>query len=123
MAKNSFDIDIEWLDNGTNGTLDKPFLEEEQVKLLVDGLTQESLKIALAILDRAQTKVPVDTGFLKSTGQIIERENGFEVAYTADYAYYVHENDYAKHKVGQAKYLEEAYNEIMQELMRDNGGD
>ena len=122
MYKNWFDLDFKFLDKTGNESIDKKFLGDDDVKLIVQGLTIRSLKIALAILDRAQTKVPVDTGFLKSTGRVKQIKDGFEVVYDADYAIYVHEDIDAKHpNGGQAKYLEEAYYEVMSEVI--GGGD
>lgn len=118
MAKGIMDIDFSWLDTGKgNDALDKPFLDGKDVKLIVDGINVRSLKIALAILDRAQQKVPVDTGFLKSTGKIVQLKDGYEVRYDAPYAVYVHEMDWANFKQGQAKFLEEAYYEVLSEIM------
>ena len=114
MSKNWFELDFKFLDKTGNESIDKSFLDGSDVKLIVQGLTVRSLKIALDILDRAQTKVPVDTGFLKSTGRVKQIKDGFEVVYDADYAIYVHEDIDAKHpNGGQAKYLEEAYYEAL----------
>lgn len=123
MDNQLFKIDLSWLDTGIgNDMFDKPFLGDNEVRLIVHGLTMRSLKIALEILDRAQQKVPVDTGFLKSTGRIVQLEDGFEVRYDADYAIYVHENLEAQHpRGGQAKFLEEAFYEVMSEVI--GGGD
>ena len=122
MANNFIDIDFKLLDRTGNDAIDKPFLDGNDVKLIVQGLTMRSLKIALEILDRAQAKVPVDTGFLKSTGKVVQVEDGFEVRYDADYAIYVHELVDNKHpNGGQAKFLEEAFYEVMSEVI--GGGD
>lgn len=122
MANNFIDIEFKLLDRTGNDAIDKPFLDGNDVKLIVQGLTMRSLKIALEILDRAQAKVPVDTGFLKSTGKVVQVEDGFEVRYDADYAIYVHENLEAQHpNGGQAKFLEEAFYEVMSEVI--GGGD
>lgn len=118
MANNFIDIDLKLLDRTGNDVIDKPFLDGKDVKLIVQGLTMRSLKIALEILDRAQAKVPVDTGFLKSTGKVVQVEDGFEVRYDADYAIYVHENLEAQHpNGGQAKFLEDAFYEVMSEVI------
>ncbi len=122
MANDFIDMNFRWLDGTGNDAIDKPFLDGKDVKLIVQGLTMRSLKIALEILDRAQAKVPVDTGFLKSTGKVVQVEDGFEVRYDADYAIYVHENIEAQHpRGGQAKFLEEAFYEVMSEVI--GGGD
>jgi len=118
MANNFIDINFRWLDGTGNDAIDKPFLDGKDVKLIVHGITMRSLKIALEILDRAQAKVPVDTGFLKSTGKVVQVEDGFEVRYDADYAIYVHELVENKHpNGGQAKFLEEAFYEVMSEVI------
>lgn len=57
--------------------------------------------------------VPVDTGFLKSTGVVdLPRATGtgmeVELRYGAHYAIYVHERLNVFHPTGQAKYLEQA---------------
>jgi len=122
MANDFIDMDFRWLDGTGNDAIDKPFLDGKDVKLIVHGITMRSLKIALEILDRAQAKVPVDTGFLKSTGKVVQVEDGFEVRYDADYAIYVHELVDNKHpNGGQAKFLEEAFYEVMSEVI--GGGD
>lgn len=92
-------------------------IAEDDVQLIVRDFTLRGRKIALAILDRAQEKVPVDTGFLKSSGYIVEDVEGFMVRYDAEYAIYVHEDiDVAHPNGGQAHFLDDAYKEIMEEL-------
>lgn len=114
MDKNIIDFDFNFLDNKSgNELMDKPFLGDKDVRLIVEGLNVRSLKIALRILDVAQTKVPVDTGFLKSTGKVVQLDNGYEVVYESPYAIYVHEGVGNRFKVGQAKFLEEAYYEVI----------
>lgn len=44
----------------------------------------------LEIMDLAQRWCPVDTGFLKSTGQLLEGNGTYEIVYGAEYAKYVH---------------------------------
>lgn len=107
------DRSMEIIFAGLDGRKVDRILNDNDVRLIIKGLDVKSLKTALAILDRAQTKVPVDTGFLKSTGYITQREDGYEVGYSADYAWYVHEMEGANFQVGQAKFLEEAYYEIL----------
>lgn len=122
MANSWIDINFKMLDKTGNESIDKKFLGDDDVKLIVQGLTMRSMKIALKILDVSRTKVPVDTGFLKSSGKINQIKDGFEIVYNADYAIYVHEDIDAKHpNGGQAKYLEEAYYEVMSQVI--GGGD
>ena len=85
----------------------------DDVRLIIKGVTNENLKIALKILDLAQTYVPVDTGYLKSRGRIIEESGGYAVIYDADYAKYVHENTGVKHLNGRSHFLIDAYTEVM----------
>lgn len=85
------------------------------------------------ILERSQELVPVDTGTLKSVGRVVIgidssffSANSTKVAVTytdiyainpesgkstAQYAAPVHEDEYASHPVGQAKYLSRAVDE------------
>ena len=112
MSKNIIELFLE-LERETES---KKIITEDKVELIIKGLNVQSLKIALKILDRAQTKVPVDTGFLKSTGRVKQIKDGYQVVYDANYAIYVHEIENYKHKNGQAKFLEEAYYEVMNEI-------
>lgn len=109
MSKNIIELSMESIDSRES----KKIINEGNVELVIKGLNVQSLKIALEILDRAQTKVPVDTGFLKSTGRIEQIKDGYKVVYDASYAIYVHEIDYYKHKNGKSRFLEEAYYEVI----------
>lgn len=67
------------------------------------------------IYDSSQPLVPVDTGALKRSGTIIKVDNGYTIKYHSEnpkngynYAVIQHENTSFKHRVGQAKYLEDA---------------
>lgn len=121
MAKNFIDIDFSWIDR-SSGRVNKTLMGEDDVRLVVKGLNEDSLRIALKILDRAQRKVPVDTGFLKSTGYVRRVRDGYEVGYDADYAIYVHEIVENRHpNGGQAKFLEEAFYEVMSEIVMGGG--
>lgn len=66
--------------------------------------------VADQILEVSQRLVPVDTGFLKSTGKVVKNSIGtYSVVYTAPYAVYVHEIIDNRHKFPtQAKFLEDA---------------
>lgn len=79
--------------------------------------------IANAIYVTSQTLVPVDTGRLKASGEvIIEGGFGTTIAYVSyeafdpktgyEYAPIQHEVLGFNHKIGQAKYLEDAVREI-----------
>lgn len=66
--------------------------------------------VADQILATSQLLVPVDTGFLKSTGKVVKNSIGtYSVVYTAPYAVYVHEIIDNRHNFPtQAKFLEDA---------------
>jgi hypothetical protein len=85
--------------------------------------------VAEEVMTRAKEIVPVDTGNLKSTGHVAPPEirgneasvelgfggtagKGTEVGY----AFYVHEDMTAHHRVGQAKYLEQPLSEAMDKI-------
>lgn len=62
------------------------------------------------VFQLTQAVVPVDTGYLKSTGWMRFAGSGttftFTIGYSADYAIYVHERLDVFHPHGQAKYVE-----------------
>ena len=66
--------------------------------------------IADQIFEVSQRLVPVDTGYLKSSGKVVKNSIGtYSVIYTAPYAVYVHEIIDNQHKFPtQAKFLEDA---------------
>ncbi|MEM4167752.1 MAG: HK97 gp10 family phage protein [Candidatus Caldarchaeum sp.] len=69
-------------------------------------------ELADMILEDAKRRTPVRTGALRNSGHIRSLdEDRFLIAFggpAAPYAYYVHENLKARHRVGEAKYLEKA---------------
>lgn len=65
--------------------------------------TVEGLAKVLAALEKAKGKAP-------------DKEVRVTVGYTAAYAIHVHENTQAKHRVGQAKFLEQPAREMQAEL-------
>lgn len=77
--------------------------------------TMKGIEKAMEIIyQSSQPLVPVDTGRLKRSGKITQIDNGYQLKYKAvnpkngyDYAPIQHENTKFKHKVGQAKYLEQ----------------
>ena len=93
----------------------------------------ELLNGALQVLDDSQILVPVDTGALKQSGEIIYEKDAIIIRYGDDaigaggkpsrvYAWDQHENlTYAHVNGGQAKYLEEPFvkrwNEIQQQTI------
>lgn len=78
------------------------------------------------IITRGKELVPVETGYLKGTGSVGSPKTQGDtvtlmVGFYADYAYFVHENLTARHVNGQAKYLEQAVIDIVEN--RDDIGD
>lgn len=75
------------------------------------------------IYDASQPLVPVDTGALKRSGVIEQVDKGFKIKYHSEnpnngynYAVIQHENMSFNHRVGQAKYLEDAIKNNMEEI-------
>lgn len=74
--------------------------------------------IAYMIYDLSQLYVPVDTGYLKSTGKVVKNSIGtYSVVYSASYAKFVHEIVENNHEYPtRSKFLEDAGYEILNEL-------
>lgn len=68
------------------------------------------VEVGKKIFDASQSMVPVDTGKLRASATMEESKSGGDlivtIAYTADYALYVHEILGNVHASGSAKYLE-----------------
>jgi hypothetical protein len=81
---------------------------------LSDNVVDDTLEeIAFRILKKAKEKTPVDTGFLRSSGQVEEIDGGFRVAFKAKYALPVHERTEVSHANGEAKFLKNAAEVIL----------
>ena len=86
--------------------------------------TMKGIEKAMGIIyDDSQPRVPVDTGALKRSGVIQEVDGGFKIKYHSEnpkngynYAVIQHENTSFKHRVGQAKYLEDAIKNNMDRI-------
>jgi len=80
----------------------------------VDGAVFDALEqIAYEILAEAKKNVPVDTGFLRSSGEVETRGDHVVVKFGADYAAAVHERTDRTYQNGDAKYLERAVNVVI----------
>ena len=86
---------------------------------MINSAEQRSLKgieqAIKIIYQESQPLVPVDAGALKRSGQITQIDKGYQLKYHSEnpkngynYAPIQHENLTYHHKVGQAKYLEDA---------------
>lgn len=82
----------------------------------IPNKTMKGIEKAMGIIyDASQPLVPVDTGALKRSGKIEEVDKGLKIKYHSEnpkngynYAVIQHENTSFNHRVGQAKYLEDA---------------
>jgi len=89
-------------------------------------MNDKMLTLANAILIRAKQLVPVDTGVLKASGEVVKRGGRglqrYTVRFTAPYAIYVHENLSARHAHGkEAKFLEKSVIEKVADFARRYG--
>jgi hypothetical protein len=105
---------VEGLAKGLRASADSPRLRRKAGAVLTERATK--------IYDASQYLVPVSEfgshgnppGFLKSSGavepmKIQGNTVQVDIVYRAKYAWYVHEHLFARHKVGQAKYVEKPY--------------
>lgn len=90
----------------------------------IPNRTKKGIEKAMGIIyDASQPLVPVDTGALKRSGKIEEVNNGMKIKYHSEnpnngynYAVIQHENTSFNHRVGQAKYLEDAIKSNMDKI-------
>lgn len=75
-------------------------------------LEEFSRILAERVIEEAKRRTPVRTGTLRNSGHVRSADkSGFLVGFggpAAPYAVYVHENLKARHRVGEAKFLEKA---------------
>lgn len=76
------------------------------------GTREQLIKIGQSILARAVDLAPMDTGYLKSSGLLVVKENSVVITFQAPYATYVHEDMSKTHTTGRAKFLEIAVQEF-----------
>ena len=87
--------------------------------LIAEGKAEKALngleKLATEIMSLSQSRCPVDTGTLRGSAQIRREEKSVSVGYggaASSYSIKVHEDMSAHHPVGQAKFLETAFDEL-----------
>jgi hypothetical protein len=97
----------------------------------VSLITQDALdEYAHKVFDASQNLVPVQTGNLRQSGEIVSSDEtrldlntntpAVEIAYTADYALTIHEDLTLNHpNGGQAKYLEQPMMEFRGRLLEN----
>lgn len=101
-----------------NGTIDWLSMYSELINTMINlgSYKQQHIalvKLAKVILAEANQLCPIDTGNLRKSGVVIDQGDKVIVAYTIDYATYVHEDLNARHKIGQAKFLEIAAQRVL----------
>ena len=72
----------------------------------------------MIVVKEAQRRCPVDTGYLRDNWILKNSRGVWSIAFTADYAIYVHERLDVKHDVGEAKFLENAWHAKIQEFIK-----
>jgi len=90
----------------------------------IPNKTMKGIEKAMGIIyDDSQPRVPVDTGALKRSGIVEQVDKGYKIKYHSEnpkngynYAVIQHENTSFKHRVGQAKYLEDAIKSNMDKI-------
>lgn len=80
----------------------------------VSAVFEDALEeVAHKILKEAKINVPVDTGFLRSSGKVERRRGVVIIKFTTDYAAAVHEDTDPDYQNGDAKYLKRAVNVVL----------
>jgi len=83
---------------------------EGKANQYADGAHRGLKKAGLFLQGESQRQTPVDTGALRNSAGTRASGKGFgtvvRVGYSVRYAVYVHENLFAHHPVGNAKFLE-----------------
>ena len=67
---------------------------------------------AAEVLDVAQDLVPVDSGELRDSGELVVSDGGVRVVFTAGHAWYQHERLDYQHDDGGAKFVERAVDQV-----------
>jgi len=108
-------VSVEVLDAYKQGRLADATMPQETKSLIVHRIGKRTLELA-------QQWVPVDKGNLKNSVLYEEDEAGFGIEYTALYARYVHEIMTNYHMGNtRAKWLTDAFNQAMGELLMSYG--
>lgn len=79
------------------------------------GISPKGQLVALgqAILGRATELCPIETGRLRASGEMLVYEDYIIIYFDCPYATYVHEDLNKHHIIGQAKFLEQAMQEML----------
>lgn len=84
-----------------------------------DAVNDALLTVAFEVLREAKKRTPVDTGFLRSSGQVDLSGANIVIRFTAKYALPVHERMDVEHPVGEAKFLENAFELVVEDSAQD----
>ena len=100
--------------NGLTQVLDNI---KKAVALAGEATTEGLYAAGLIIESESIDRTPKDTGHLRNTAYTEAQGNKAQVGYSAEYAVKVHEDLNAKHKIGEAKFLENAAKAKEQEAL------
>lgn len=80
---------------------------------------QALFRAGLFVQAESQRRAPVDTGYMRASAKT-RMENNYAVLITYDayYSIFVHERVKAKHKVGEAKFLQNAIDKNKEKITR-----
>lgn len=81
-------------------------LEQSFPEALEEAVAQEMVEVYKNMLPR----IPVDTGALRESAYVERMGDHIEVGVSQDYGIFVHERTELRHTVGEAKFLENAWN-------------
>lgn len=93
--------------------------DDDVAKRPIEEAKKKLKAAAEEIKGLSQTMCPVDTSVLKNSAYVTEITDGWEIGYggaAKAYALEQHENLYYHHNVGQAKFLELAFIEVVARL-------
>lgn len=93
-------------------------LKEIKKKAIQNAI--ESLeKSSKEILSSSDFDVPVDTGFLVSSGFVKKIKNGFSIGYSAPYAARIHEDTTLVLKSGRNKFLQASFIRLSSSILSE----
>jgi len=76
-------------------------------------------RAGLFVQAESQKRTPVDTGYLRSSAKTrMESDYAVLIGYEASYAIFVHERTNLKHKVGEAKFLQNAMDKNKRQIRK-----
>lgn len=121
--KNGLSLQDNKKDHSKNSIeLPKQLSSPTYTEVIQNATFKDKESLAVNILQRSQYYVPVKTGKLRDSVQLIPIFNGYFITYTAPYAKYVHEIGLNYHKPPtKYKFLEDAAYEALQDYLDRTG--